>query len=50
MTDADTKKVWQEIRIFESKEALRQLAAERLGFALPAGQAEEVPACFQPRS
>src|SRR2546428_4336435 len=45
--DRESQIVWQEIRFFESHEALRQLAAERLGFKMPAAQAEEVLACLQ---
>lgn len=47
MADRESQIVWQEIRFFESHEALQQVAAERLGFNMPKVQADEILACLQ---
>lgn len=47
MVDRESQLVWQEIRFFESHEALQQVAAQRLGFNMPAVQAYEILACLQ---
>jgi hypothetical protein len=47
MASRDIEGVWEEIRFFESRETLRQLAAERLGFRMNATQADDILACLQ---
>lgn len=47
MNGLDPKRIWQEFRYYESSESLAMLAKDRLGYELPAAQAEEILACFQ---
>lgn len=47
MLNSEGRVLWEEIRFFESYEALRQIAAERLRFSMPKVQAEEILACLQ---
>jgi hypothetical protein len=47
MLNLDIDAVWQQMRFFESRETLRQVATDRLGFEIASSQTDDILACFQ---